>query len=86
MNNDDTNPAQQSTASTSHKTTRLHANATSTSDLICGGSVEGSGMSAYMVAVPCETDWINDSGSLFASSFWRTVLPIMMRYNNGYGN
>lgn len=36
-------------------------------------------MSAYRVetAVPDGTDWINDAGSVFVSSFWRTVFPIV---------
>lgn len=36
-------------------------------------------MSAYRVetAFPGGADWINDAGSVFESSFWRTAFPIV---------
>lgn len=79
MNNDATPPTAQTTAKTCHNAVRLRANASWISDLMYGGSVESSGMSAYRVGLTatCGTDWMTDVGSIFESSFWRTVLPIV---------
>lgn len=56
MNNDATSPMPLTPARTCHNTARLEAKAAWTSSLVCGGNVESSGMSAYMMAVPCGTD------------------------------
>lgn len=52
MNKDDTPPTAHTAVMTCHSTARLRANASWTSALISGGSVDNSGMTVYKVGTP----------------------------------
>ena len=78
MNSEATLPTAHTAASTCQSTPRLCANAVRTCAVLCGGSVMSSGMSAYSPSAPCGISLKKDVVNALASSFWRTVLPMVI--------